>query len=116
MRINSSASTLALEAKDSILAALGEKEAGWEEAREGWGEERAKGEVALMEAMKVVKRLEREVERKEQENAAWARKTEEVGREGEREGGREGGMWVGGGGGESGEGGGDEGAGECGLG
>jgi len=79
--------TLALEARDALLAAWAEKEAAWEEEREGWGEERARGEAALLEAMKVVERLEREVEVKGHENAAWARKTQEVWREGGREGG-----------------------------
>ena len=38
----------------------------------------------------MVESLEREVEMKEQENAAWARKADKVRREGRREGGREG--------------------------
>ncbi|GAB5037483.1 Hypothetical protein NocV09_08200070 [Nannochloropsis oceanica] len=69
--------TLALEARDALLAAWAEKEAAWGEEREGWGAERARGEAALLEAMKVVERLEREVEVKGHENAAWARKTQE---------------------------------------
>jgi hypothetical protein len=85
--------TEALKAKDGLLEAWGTKEEEWAAAREGWREERAEGEAALLKALEVVARLEGEVARREQENAAWVRKAEEVREGGKEGGGKEGGEW-----------------------